>query len=249
MNDLAQRKRLLALKNRIEENFTSTHWEEIGLLAGITDQLRRHPRLFRSLSFGDDDYGGNIVEILTEAQGRDPGIIQIFEDYLNEHFEEEGFYASAKLKTKKITFSPDVFDVPPLSVQADLVSVMMPFDSGFAPVYRAIQSAATTAGMQCSRADDFWEESVVVQDIFNLIFRSQIVVVDFTGKNPNVMYETGIAHTLGKKVVPLTQVIDHIPFDLRHHRALTYHSNSQGLEKLTSDLSVRLQNLKSQPAF
>ncbi len=246
MNDLAQRKRLLVLKNRIEANFNSTHWEEIGLLAGITDQLRRHPRLFRSLNFGDDDYGGNIVEILTEAQGQDPEIIEIFEDYLNEHFEEEGFYASAKLKTNKITFSPDVFNVPPLSVQTDLVSVMMPFDAVFAPVYGAIQSAAATAGMQCCRADDFWEESVVVQDIFNLIFRSQIVVVDFTGKNSNVMYETGIAHTLGKKVVPLTQIIDHIPFDLRHHRALPYHSNSQGLEKLTSDLSARLRILKSQ---
>jgi hypothetical protein len=29
-----------------------------------------------------------------------------------------------------------------------------------------------------------------------------IVVVDFDTRNPNVFYETGIAHTLGKHVVP-----------------------------------------------
>ena len=246
MIDQVKGKRLLALKNRIKTNFSSSNWQEIGLLAGITDLINGHSRLLRSLDFGDDDYCGNIIEILTEVHKRNPEIIGIFEDYLDEHFGEEGFHVSAKVKSNKITFSPDVFDAPPPAIQDDLVSVMMPFDAGFTPVYQAIQAAASAAGMECSRADDIWEASVVVQDIFNLIFRSKIVVVDFTGKNPNVMYETGIAHTLGKAVVPLTQIIDHIPFDLRHHRALTYHSNTQGLEKLTSDLSTRLRHLKTQ---
>ena len=246
MIDRNQGKRILSIKNLVEANFKASNWDEIGLLAGITDLVVGHPRLLRSLDWGDPDYSGNIIEVLGVAQKRHPDILDIFEEYLGEYFDSNGFHVSARLKAKKITFSPEVFDPPPLAIQDDLVSVMMPFDAGFTPVYRAIQLAASAAGMECARADDIWEESVVVQDIFNLIFRSEIVVVDFTGKNPNVMYETGIAHTLGKKVVPLTQVIDHIPFDLRHHRALTYHPNSQGLEKLTSDLSARLRILKSQ---
>lgn len=246
MIDQVQGRRLLEIKNRIEAKFCSSNWEEIGLLAEITDLIHGHSRLFRSLSFGDDDYAGNIIEVLRQATKRNPMIIGIIEEYLDEHFVSEGFHVSAKVRENKITFSPEVFDAPPHVIQDDLVSVMMPFDAGFTPVYQAIQAAASAAGMECSRADDMWEDSVVVQDIFNLIFRSRIVVVDFTGKNPNVMYETGIAHTLGKKVVPLTQIIDHIPFDLRHHRALTYHPNSQGLAKLSSDLSVRLRHLKTQ---
>jgi hypothetical protein len=182
----------------------------------------------------------------TRLLKKNPEIIGIFEEYLDDHFDSEGFHVSAKVKPNKITFSPDVFDVPPPAIQENLVSVMMPFDAGFKPVYRAIHAAAIAAEMECTRADDIWEDSVVVQDIFNLIFRSQIVVVDFTGKNPNVMYETGIAHTLGKKVVPLTQIIDHVPFDLRHHRAVSYHSNTEGLGKLTSDLAARLKHLKTQ---
>jgi len=52
---------------------------------------------------------------------------------------------------------------------------------------------------------------------FSLIFRANVVGCDLTGKNPNVSYEAGIAHTLGKQVVPLWQSEADVPFDLRHH--------------------------------
>ncbi|MCT7486360.1 hypothetical protein N5T98_04880 [Aliarcobacter cryaerophilus] len=63
----------------------------------------------------------------------------------------------------------------------------------------------------CKRADDIWEDHTFIQDIFSLIYKSKIVIVDFTGKNPNVMYETGIAHTLGKIVIQNLA-------DIQHHR-------------------------------
>jgi len=43
-----------------------------------------------------------------------------------------------------------------------------------------------------------------------------------TGRNPNVFYETGYAHALGKKVVLLTQKADDIPFDLKHYQHIIY---------------------------
>ena len=95
-----------------------------------------------------------------------------------------------------------LFAVPDADPQPDLVAVMMPFAKEFDGVLSAIQAASARNGLKCLRADDIWEESTIIQDIFNLIFRAQIVVVDFTEKNPNVMYETGIAHTLGKHVIP-----------------------------------------------
>jgi hypothetical protein len=84
-----------------------------------------------------------------------------------------------------------------------------------------------------------------VQDIFELIYRSSIVIVDFSGRNPNVFYEAGIAHTLGKNVIPITQSIDDIPFDLRHHRVLKYLNNSEGLQELKRSLEKRLKVLKN----
>ena len=73
------------------------------------------------------------------------------------------------------------------------------------------------------------------------------VVADFTGKNPNVFYEVGIAHTLGKTVIPITQSIDDVPSDLGHHRALLYHPNEQGYLELTTEIEKRLKTLFPNP--
>ena len=75
-----------------------------------------------------------------------------------------------------------------------------------------------------------------------------MVVADFSGKNPNVFYEAGTAHTLGKTVVPLAQSIEELPSDLRHHRAIIYANNGEGLAKMSVELEKRLSDLFPQPA-
>jgi len=82
-----------------------------------------------------------------------------------------------------------------------------------------------------------------MQDIFSLIWRARVVVCDFTGRNANVFYEAGIAHTLSKPVVPITQQKADVPFDLQHHRFLQYLANREGLEDLLERLAKRLQTL------
>ncbi len=91
-----------------------------------------------------------------------------------------------------------------------------------------------------------WEDATIIQDVFALIYRARIVVVDFTGRNPNVFYETGIAHALGKPVVPITQSPDDVPFDVRHHRYLRYTLDAEGLQELTLKLTSRLRTLAGQ---
>lgn len=158
-----------------------------------------------------------------------------------------GKYISTAVDKEKvvkiITFSPGVFNIPEKEVNPELVSVMMPFSSDFDDVYSSIQQACDDVNLNCIRADDIWEESVIIQDIFNLIFESSIVVADLTQKNPNVLYELGIAHTLGKHVIPITQSMDDVPFDLSHHRALKYLNNGEGRDAMQRDLSNRLKHL------
>ena len=133
---------------------------------------------------------------------------------------------------KLLTFKPSIFQVPNKPQNPRLVSVMMPFSTSFVGTYTAIHRVADHMGLECLRADDIWGNSTFIQDIFDLIFCAKVVVVDFTGRNPNVMYETGIAHTLGKTVIPITRSIDDIPSDLGHHRALKYLPNEQGYKDL-----------------
>ena len=145
--------------------------------------------------------------------------------------------------TRVITFAPSVFHVPDGKVQQDLASVMMPFSAEFRLVYEAIKSTCVKNGLRCMRADDIWANSTIIQDVFDLLFMSFVVIVDFTSKNPNVLYETGIAHALGKHVVPISQTLDDVPFDLQSHRVLKYLPNREGLDKLQADLSKRLDVL------
>lgn len=146
--------------------------------------------------------------------------------------------------TRVVTFSPSVFKLPQGAQVKNCVSVMMPFSREFDNVYSAIKKACFTTGLTVHRADDFWKNSVIVQDIFELIYRSSIVIVDFSNRNENVFYEAGIAHTLGKNVIPITQSIDYIPFDLRHHRHIVYLNNGEGLVELGNKLLERLMFLK-----
>lgn len=140
-----------------------------------------------------------------------------------------------------ISFKPSVFNVPKKPQNEKLISVMMPFNASFAGTYDAVKRVAEYMQLECLRADDIWDNSTFMQDIFDLIFCAKVIVVDFTGRNPNVMYETGIAHTLGKTVIPITQSLDDIPSDLGHHRALKYLPNEQGYRDLSNELYKRLK--------
>lgn len=138
---------------------------------------------------------------------------------------------------------PKVFKLPLEAPTADLVAVMMPFGAAYSPVYSALQDAVADAGLQCQRADDIWVNDAIMEDIASLIWRSQVVISDLTGKNPNVFYETGIAHTLGRDVIQITQSADDVPFDLRHLRYLTYLPNGEGLRELKTQVTARLRDL------
>jgi hypothetical protein len=139
---------------------------------------------------------------------------------------------------------PRVFRFPvETPEEPDLVAVMMPFSADNDPVYAAIKGTVEGMGLRCHRADDIWESHNVMDDVIGLIWRSRVVIADLTSKNPNVFYETGITHALGRDVVPIAQSIEDVPFDLRGIRTLTYVRSSEGLEILKQGLRSRIETL------
>jgi hypothetical protein len=150
---------------------------------------------------------------------------------------------SASSRHAQLTVTPSVFSLPGKKPDPKLAAVMMPFAREFDDTYRAVRSACTNVGMSCERADDVWDESTLIQDVFNLIYRSAVTIVDLSGRNSNVMYETGIAHTLGRPVVPISREEGGLPFDLAHHRVLLYLANGEGLAKMSAKLERRLRTL------
>jgi hypothetical protein len=139
---------------------------------------------------------------------------------------------------------PTVFQIPEHeNIEPALASAMMPFDAGFNAIFDSIRQAADSVGLRCRRADDIWENAAIIQDVVALLDRSRVVVCDCSGRNPNVFYEAGIAHTLGREVILITQSEHDIPFDLRHLRYVRYLNNAEGRAALTVALQARMQTI------
>lgn len=91
----------------------------------------------------------------------------------------------------------------------------MPFTSSLNFVYDVIKDVVTSERPECHRVDESAMARPIVDDIKEWLANADLVVADLTGSNPNVYYEAGFAHALGKKVIPIAQSKDDLAFDLR----------------------------------
>ncbi len=241
--DKEQRKEIANLKNQIEKHFTEADWLELEFILHVENIMNEHPRFWNSLKFRNDDYGVNIFEVLTAIVNSDKKNLQELKSFVSDKYATPPvakFISTAHSESTKrvITFSPQVFTIPTKEQDKKLVAVMLPFT--YVLTFSAVRLACDQLNLECKKADDIWDNATFIQNIFELIFTSQIVVADFTGKNANVFYEVGIAHTLGKTVIPITQHIDDIPSDLTHHNVLKYFANKEGYEELANELVKRI---------
>lgn len=238
------RRLILPLKDKITSSFNHGNWLELGVLTDSSDLVENHSRLLRSLSFGDDDYEGSALSVLMMMLDRNPTNFSVIQRYVNDKVEGGGMNVSSQDSGgPRIYFTPTAFAVPSGPPEFDLVGVMMPFAAHFTSVYNGIKEVAVHHSLRCQRADDIWDNSNVIQDVFSLIYRSFIVVCDFTEKNPNVFYEAGIAHTLGKHVIPITQHASDVPFDVQSHRYIRYLNNAEGIMEMQRQLHGRIRTL------
>ena len=120
-----------------------------------------------------------------------------------------------------------------IAVDSSLCFVLMPFSGKVQNTYDdVIKPVVQRAGLRCVRADDFFDNRPIMDDIWSSIKKARLVLADLTDRNPNVFYETGLAHAIGKEVVLLTQELADVPFDLKHLRCLVYTDTLRGAKAL-----------------
>ncbi len=117
-----------------------------------------------------------------------------------------------------------------------LVFVLMPFAEPWSDrVWEKIREVTMAKGLRPQRADNRFG-AIITEDIWMGIMEAGLIVCDTTGWNPNVFYELGIAHTLGKHVILLTQPTHRLPFDTQGFRHFIYTDNPDGMRKLETEL-------------
>jgi len=121
-----------------------------------------------------------------------------------------------------IPVNPVVFQGRGLSAKPNRAFVIMPFTPRWSKcVFTTVKKTLEEAGINCARADEQYGQQIL-EDIWMGLCEASIVVADVTGRNPNVYYELGVAHVLGRRVILITQDAGDIPFDTRVYRHILY---------------------------
>ena len=129
--------------------------------------------------------------------------------------------------------------------------VVMPFRSLFESEYeRVIRPAIEEVGLECVRGDEIYTEQAVIQDIWKSIRKARVIVAELSGRNPNVMYETGLAHALGKPIIMLNRDNKAVPFDLGFLRYIYYDPNNPFWgDDLRAELTKQLRKVLESPTI
>jgi hypothetical protein len=118
--------------------------------------------------------------------------------------------------------------------------VLMPFSPPFDSYYPHIFTPALeAAGFSVSRADDLFTPHPIMLDIQQSIVQADLILCEMSGRNPNVFYELGLAHAIGKPAILISRKHDDIPFDFRHLRVILYDYTEAGWESKLRDAIKR----------
>lgn len=127
--------------------------------------------------------------------------------------------------------------------------VVMQFSSPYNEVYAdVIRTICHEAGIDVIRADDEYGPGVIIADISRQIVESALIIADISPANPNVYYEVGYAHALGKPTILLAEKGTKLPFDVSPFRTLFYENTINGKAKLEEGLRKHLAAILSETA-
>jgi hypothetical protein len=137
----------------------------------------------------------------------------------------------------------------PVFAEEQTCFTIMPFGGWFDAYYKDIYvPAIKAAGLIPRRADDLYQPSAIVRDIWSFTNSAKIVLADLSGKNPNVFYELGLAHAIAKPAILVTDKMDDVPFDLRALRVLVYDKNLPDWGKLLGEkITKSIQEIIASP--
>lgn len=144
--------------------------------------------------------------------------------------------------TQLIRIDP-LFGPPTFLPNPQLCFVIMPFTDELTQIYeRIIKPTVEAHNLACMRADDIRTNQAIMHNIWKSVCEARMIIADLTLGNANVFYELGIAHTVGKETILISQREERRrPFDVLHLRTIIYEDTALGGDHLRRELSATIE--------
>jgi hypothetical protein len=132
-----------------------------------------------------------------------------------------------------------------VNAQQPVCFVVMQFTEEYNTLYsEVIKPTCEEFRYRVIRGDDFYASGLIINDITQSIRESTLVIADVTPNNPNVFYEVGFAHGIGKKTILLSdRTREKLPFDISGFRHLFYDNTIGGKRDVEERLRRHLEAL------
>ena len=140
--------------------------------------------------------------------------------------------SAARLRQDVLFLGPErLYPTPKLPAGQATVRcfIVMPFSLEWSDdVHHTLSGACKSMAVHPVRGDDLFTPTDILVDIWHSLNDADFVIADITGRNPNVLYELGIAHTLAKPVLIISRNAADIPIDLSTRRVILYGQSETG---------------------
>lgn len=87
------------------------------------------------------------------------------------------------------------------------------------------------------------ETGSINNQIIDRIVKSDLIIANLTELNPNVFYELGLSHAIGKQVIIIAQQGTKLPFDIIKERTIFYDNDIAGVHSLTIELKTMVNGI------
>lgn len=171
----------------------------------------------------------------------------IIELFIDDVLVVTAFEIIKKSQVKLYLASAEEFEVTDISIhpQTPKAFVVMQFSDDYNQLYTEVIKPVTESfGLECIRADEYHTTNPIIQDIVNSIREASVIIADITPNNPNVFYEVGYSHAVGKPTILLCdKKREKLPFDISSFRTLFYDNTIAGKTQVEKRLKKFLENI------